>query len=167
MARLVGPLPSAGMPLLASPANENGAAVSADGRWLAYQSDESGRNEIYVRPFPSVDKGHWQVSTAGGTRPLWSRDGRELLYLEARGVMLAVMAVSVNGGSSFAAGAPTLLFQGAYLARQVGRPVYDISLDGKRFLMIKNAEADGEGPPLQLVVVQNWTEELKRLVPIK
>jgi serine/threonine-protein kinase len=148
-------------PLVASMFNEWNGEVSPDGRWLAYQSNESGRYEIYVRPFPNVEAGRWQVSTAGGTRPLWSRDGRELFYFVSPG---KVMAVSIQRGPTFAAGNPQVLFEGRYAAPQVGR-VYDVSPDGRRFLMLKESESGAEAQPPQLVVVLNWFEELKRLVP--
>ena len=162
MVRVAGDQPSTWTPLLAGAANERGGTVSPDGRWLAYQSDESGRAEIYVRPFPRVDAGLWQVSTAGGTRPRWGRNGRELFYI-AGGTGLAVMSVAVDAGATFMAGSPVMLFQGNYIAPNTGRLTYDVSLDGKRFLMIKAAEA--EATPPQIIVVHNWLEELKRLVP--
>jgi Tol biopolymer transport system component/tRNA A-37 threonylcarbamoyl transferase component Bud32 len=143
--------------------SEAHADISPNGRWIAYESDESGRNEVYVRPFPEVNTGRWQISTEGGTRPLWARNGRELFYYVPPGV---VMAVPVVDGVSFAAGAPKVVFKGTYLAPQSGR-MYDVSPDAQRFLMIKEAREDGEAPPPpQLVVVQNWFEELKRLVPV-
>ena len=144
--------------------SESNAVLSPDGRWMAYQSDESGRSEIYVRPFPDVNSARFQVSTNGGTRPLWSRDGRELFYYLPPGV---IVAAPVQIGATFKAGAPRELFKGTYLSPQTGR-MYDVSPDGKRFLMIKEARREGEAPPPpQLVVVQNWTEELKRLAPIR
>ncbi|MBI4887902.1 MAG: PD40 domain-containing protein, partial [Acidobacteria bacterium] len=147
--------------LLQGTYNEQNPEVSPDGRWLAYQSDESGRTEIYVRPFPNVDGGKWQVSAAGGTRPLWSRDGRELFYWTGtRGVM----AVPVQAGTTFAAGRAAVVVGPAFLAPNAGRN-YDVSPDGRRFLMIKQATGEGAAAPVQLVVVQNWLEELKRLVP--
>jgi len=143
--------------------SEGQGVISPDGRWLAYQSNESGSNEVYVRPFPEVNTGRWQVSTGGGTRPLWARNGRELFYYLPPGV---VMAVQVLERPRFAAGAPQVVFKGTYLSPQTER-MYDVSPDGRRFLMIKNAPQDGEAlPPPQLVVVQNWFEELKRLVPV-
>jgi len=152
--------------LLKSPFSELNAEVSPDARWLAYQSNESGRDEIYVRPFPDVEGGKWQVSTGGGTRPHWSRDGRELFYfLQARGVM----AAPIQPGVTFTAGTAQVVVSGAdFVAPNTGRQ-YDVSPDGRRFLMMKDAQPTGEGsaPPVQLVVVQNWTEELKRLVPVK
>ncbi len=104
-------------PLIQTTFNELNAEVSPDGRWVAYQSNQTGKDQVYVQPFPKVDAGHWQVSTAGGTRPLWARSGRELFY-ESNG---ALMAVTVQAaGSIFSAGNPTKLFDlaGLYLPRQ-------------------------------------------------
>ena len=114
-----------------------------------------------------IGMGRWQISTGAGHRLRWSRDGRELFYLEDRGAMHPLMAVSVTSGSSFAAGSPAMLFQGDYLGPNTGRQVYDVSLDGKRFLMIKPVEAQDRAPSDQIIVVLNWFEELKRLVPTK
>jgi serine/threonine-protein kinase len=150
-------------PLVQTTFNERDAEVSPDGRWVAYGSNESGQSEVYVRPFPDVDGGHWQVSTGGGTRPLWARSGRELFYLVEPGRM---MSVSIPPGPTFAAGKPQVMFEGRYYTG--GGRSYDVSPDGRRFLMIKEARPTGEvPPPAQLIVVQNWTEELKRLVPTK
>ena len=148
-------------PLLAEPYSESNGVVSPDGRWLAYQSNESGRDEIYVRPFPDVRSGRWQVSSGGGTRPLWNRNGQELFYYLAPGV---IWSVPVVPGSSFTAGTPAVVVEGAYLAPYSGR-MYDVSPDGRRFLLIKQSREDKEPPPPQLIVVQNWVEELKRLLP--
>jgi serine/threonine-protein kinase len=148
-------------PLLAEMYSESNGAVSPDGRWLAYQSNESGRDEIYVRPFPDVNSGRWQVSTEGGTRPLWSRSGRELFYYLPPGV---IMSAPIAPDESFIAGTPAVVVKGTYLSPQTGR-MYDVSPDGRRFLLIKESPAEGPAPPLpQLIVVQNWLEELKRLV---
>jgi Tol biopolymer transport system component len=140
------------------------AEMSPDGRWLAYQSSESGRDEIYVRPFPNVNGGKWQVSADGGTRPLWARDGRELFYYTAARGMIAV---PIRAGPTFAAGTAAGVFGGPAFSVPTDARTYDVSADGRRFLMIKQAPASGEraAAPLQLVVVQHWTEELKRLVP--
>jgi serine/threonine-protein kinase len=155
-------------PLVQSPFAERNGIVSPDGRWLAYQADESGRFEISVRPFPDVNSGHWQVSTAGGTRPLWARNGQELVYVSLTG---ALMRVGVLRAPSWAATTPTMLVKEGYYttpgAPFLG-PTYDISPDGQRFLMIKEGGGtDQTDAPPQLIVVQHWTEELKRLVPIK
>ena len=150
-------------PLVQTPFSERNGEVSPDGRWLAYDANDSDRFEIYVRPFPDVTKGVWSVSTDGGSRPLWARNGQELFYLAATG---AVMRVGVTGGSTWAATAPTKLFEGPYGAPAFhsGR-TYDVSPDGRRFLMIKGG--DTPATPATIVVVLNWTEELKRLVPTR
>jgi serine/threonine protein kinase len=130
----------------------------------AYQSDESGRDEIYVRPFPKFDAGRWQVSTDGGMQALWSRNGRELFYRSATG---AVMRVAIETGATWTAAAPVMLFDGPYYfggGGIFGRS-YDVSPDGQRFLMIKQGDgSDQSAAPPSIVVVQNWFEELKRLV---
>jgi Tol biopolymer transport system component len=133
-------------------------AVSPDGRWITYQSNETGRNEIYVRPFPAIDR-RWTISTNGGERAVWSRDGSELFYIEPPG---RLMAVSIEPGAEFSAGRPQLLFEGQFAAP--GGRAYDVAPDG-RFLMMKTV-SESESPTASLIVVQNWLEELKRLVPI-
>ena len=152
-------------PLVQSPFNERNGIVSPDGRWLAYEANDSGRFEIYVRPFPDVNSGHWQVSTNGGTRPIWARSGQELVYVSPTG---ALMRVGVARGPSWAATTPTLLVKEGYftIPNWWGRS-YDISADGQRFLMIKEGGADGTAAPASIIVVQHWVEELKRLVPTK
>ena len=152
-------------PLVQSPFNERNGIVSPDGRWLAYEANDSGRFEIYVRPFPDVNSGHWQVSTNGGTRPIWTRSGQELVYVSPTG---ALMRVGVARGPSWAATTPTLVVKEGYFTNPNwwGRS-YDISPDGQRFLMIKEGGADGTAAPASIIVVQHWVEELKRLVPTK
>jgi serine/threonine-protein kinase len=100
-------------PLLETMFAEANPALSPDGRWLAYQSDESGRAEIYVRPFPDVDAGRWQVSTGGGVQVAWARSGRELFYRNGA----ALLAVPVQTGTGFVAGTPKALFEGQYVGR--------------------------------------------------
>jgi len=150
-------------PLVQSPFNERNGTVSPDGRWLAYEANDSGQFEIYVRPFPDVNSGRWQVSTTGGTRPIWTRSGQELVYVSPTG---ALMAVAVTRGSSWAATTPTLLVKEGYFTNLNwwGRS-YDVSPDGQRFLMIKEGGPDGTAAPTSIIVVQHWVEELKRLVP--
>jgi Tol biopolymer transport system component len=153
--------------LVQSPFAERNGIVSPDGRWLAYEANESGRFEISVRPFPEVNSGHWQVSTAGGTRPLWAPGGQELFYASPTG---ALMRVGVERASSWAATTPTLLVKEGYFTIPGGTSgrTYDIASDGQRFLMIKEAGGtDQTAAPPQIIVVQHWTEELKRLVPTK
>jgi serine/threonine-protein kinase len=141
------------------------AEFSPDGRYLAYTWSESGRSEVYVRPFPQVDRGRWQISTAGGTRPAWARNGRELFYLDASNTLTAVPVQT--SGSTFSAGKPAKVFDAKYAQPYPAR-YYDVSPDGQRFLMIKDSAAsDPNATPASMVVVLNWTEELKRLVPVR
>ena len=151
-------------PLLVTEFGELNAEISPDGHWLAYQSDASGQNEIYVRPFPNVDDGRWQISRGGGTKPLWGPDGRELFYLSLIGQLTSV---PIEADGSFTFGNPEVVFEETYLFRGrtgLGR-TYDISPDGKRFLMIKEGGLRDETEPTQLILVLNWFEELKQLVP--
>ena len=151
-------------PLLGTtPAVERNGIVSPDGRWLAYESDNAGRFEIYVRPFPNTSAGQWLISTAGGTRPLWAPSGQEIFYVAPDG---ALMAVRVNpGGGRWSSGSPAKVLEGPYVTRGLrDKRTYDVSADGKRFLMVKQP-ANQAAP--QIVVVQNWAEELKRLVPMR
>ena len=115
---------------------------------------------MYVQPFPSGD-GIWQVSAVGGTRPVWSRDGRELFYLD---LTTAVMAVSVRTSATFSQDNPRKLFDGPWYVGQSGR-TYDVSSDGRRFLMLKEASGAQAGPPITINVVLNWSEELKQRLP--
>ena len=152
-------------PLVQSSFNDRNGTVSPDGRWLAYEANDSGRFEIYVRPFPEVKSGRWLVSTTGGTRPIWTRNGQELVYVSPTG---ALMGVGVTRGPSWAATTPTQVVKEGYFTNLNwwGRS-YDVSADGQRFLMIKEGGADGTSAPASIVVVQHWVEELKRLVPTK
>ena len=152
----------ASAPLLTTEFSELNAEISPDGRFLAYQSNASGQNEIYVRPFPNVEDGQWPISSGGGTRPLWARDGQELFYLSSAGQL---MGVHVQTEPSFTPGNAELVFEGDYFApAEGGTPgrTYDISPDGKRFLMIKESAG---GDSTEFVVIINWFEELQRLVP--
>ena len=155
-------------PLVHTQFSERNGVVSPDGRWLAYESNASGRLEIYVRPFPQVDSGQWLVSTNGGSRPLWARDGRELFYLSEDGTLISV---PVEQASAWRVGSPRQVLQTAYFPAAVPgfnyRP-YDISPDGTRFLMIKQlAETEPRPGQRGIIVVTNWLDELKRLVPTK
>ena len=151
--------------LVATPFNDQNGYISQNGRWLAYESDESGQFQVYVRPFPDVNNGLWQVSTEGGTQPTWARDGQELLYVEPGG---ALMSARVGPGPVWKSGTPTKIVEGRYF---YGNPVgaygrtYDVSPDGKRFLMLKQVGDSDQSP--QVVIVQHWLEELKQRVPVK
>jgi len=144
-------------PLLESEFAERNPEVSPDGRWITYSSDESGQDEIYVRPFPELEAGRWQISTDGGVQPLWARDGQELFYKDGN----AMMTVSIEASDSFTAGNPELLFEGNYFT--TGGRSYDVSADGERFLMMEENQFSEDN--VEIIIVQNWFEELERVVP--
>jgi serine/threonine-protein kinase len=146
-------------PFLRTPFNESAPQFSPDGHWLAYVSNESGHNEIYVQPYPGPG-GKWQISTEGGTEPVWNRNGRELFFRDGN----KMMAVDIATQPNFAGGKPRVLFEGPYVPTPATFPNYDVSLDGQRFLMLKPV-ASAEAAPTQINVVLNWFEELKRRVP--
>ncbi len=148
-------------PVLQSPSNEDGPALSPDGRWLAYVSDESGHNEVYVRPFPNLagSSAGWQVSTDGGTEPLWSHDGSEIFYRIGN----KMMAAKVRALPSFKSSAPQMVFEGVYDKGTASRPAYDVTADGMRFLVVKADES--ESAPAELEIVLGWFKELKDRVP--
>ncbi|MCG3118978.1 MAG: Serine/threonine-protein kinase PknD [bacterium] len=137
--------------------NESGAKFSPDGRWLVYQSDESGRNEVYVQPL-SGSSTKWQISAEGGDSPHWSRAGREIVYCNDT----KMMAVEVSTAPTFKAGRSQLLFEEKHLPKGGTSWLWDITPDGERFVIIK----PGERQRLTRInVVLNWFEELKRKVP--
>jgi Tol biopolymer transport system component len=149
--------------------NEAYPEFSPDGRWLAYASDESGRTEVYVQPYPGPGPRH-QVSTDGGTAPTWSRDERELFYTTAQTVggqatLTRMMAVPISLRPTFIAGAPRMLFQGRYGASATIRG-YDVTPDVRRFLMVQQKERLAVSAA-EMILVQNWIEELKTRVPTK
>jgi Tol biopolymer transport system component len=149
-------------PLIATPFDEHTGVLSPDGRWLAYVSNESGRNEVYLRPFPAVDNKR-MISGEGGEAPRWAADGSELYYRQGN----RMMAVPIEGGSPLVIGRPIVVFEGAYVKPEgpgwegTGWQ-YDVTSDGQRFLMLDPQQDPTHG---QINVVLNWFEELKRLVP--
>jgi len=146
-------------PFLRTQFNEAAPEFSPDGHWLAYASNESGRSEIFIQPYPGPG-GKWQISTEGGVEPLWNRNGRELFYRNGA----KMMAVEINTKPSFSAGTPKMLFEAQYAMPANSTPDYDVSPDGQRFLMLKAAEQE-QGAPAQINIVLNWFEELKQKVP--
>jgi len=148
-------------PLVQTNANEVSPAVSPDGAWLAYASDQTGQVEVYMERFPDLGDRR-QISTDGGAEPLWSPDGRELFYRRGD----TMMVVAIGGDPTSLVGSPEVLFEGPYWTQRTGSRRYDIAPDGQRFLMIKEVgESDDTAAPPSIIVVQNWFEELKRLVP--
>jgi serine/threonine-protein kinase len=133
------------------PAAEVRPHVSPDGRWVAYQSDESGRFEIYVRPWPAVEEGRWQISARGGTSPRWGPGGRELFFFNEG----AIHRATVETRPAFRAGVPAPLFAADLQEDRLG-PLYDVSPDGQRFLFIRPAGPEDALARGYLTVVQNW-----------
>ena len=150
---------------------EGEPAVSPDGRWIAYASDETGRLEVYVRPFPDVGAGRWQVSSQGGRLPGWAHGGRELYFTENR-QGTAMWVVEVESAATFTFGTPAVLFEppGGWSGTALTGNAYDIAPDDQRFLIATQgrvdggAGQDGDGGPAR-VLVNNFFEELKRMVP--
>jgi len=153
--------PEAGEPVLiaGTPASELAPMFSPDGRFLAYDSDESGRYEVYVVPYPPTGE-RWAVSTGGGEEPVWSRDGRELFY--RHGDQMLVVGVSTR--PSFAASSPRVLFEGRFELTTGGHTQnYDVSPDGQKFLMIQRIDSTRL---YEIRVVVGFDRELERLVPV-
>ena len=144
-------------PFVQEPGNQWGASASPDGRYVAYAGDETGRFEIYVRPFPGPGPKR-QLTTEGGEEPVWSRDGRELFYRSGQRLMVIPIATS----SPLQSGRPRLVFEGRFVKGDPGLPAYDVSPDARRFLMMKN---EHEAQHRELRVILNWFEDLKRRVP--
>jgi len=152
MVRLLAPLGPA-TPLTSGKGVSLNADFSPDGRWMTYQSAESGRAEVYVQPFPNIEAGRWQISTAGGSEPIWSHDGRELFFMSGARVLTAVPIDTRHG---FVAGKPAALFPaGGYTTLYAVRH-YDASPDGKRFVFTKSRI----GAP-SMTVVTNWYGEVR------
>jgi hypothetical protein len=139
---------------LSTPFAETRSQFSPDGRWMAYVSDESGKQEVYLQPVPGP-AGKWQISTAGGTHPVWSRNGKEIFYIAADNKL---MAVEIKADPGFDAGTPRALFE-THLKGAPALRRYDVSPDGQRFLM-NTLVGDAKANPITLV--QNWTAELKK-----
>jgi Tol biopolymer transport system component len=139
-------------PLIHTTFDETAASFSPDGRWIAYVSNESGRDEVYLQPYPAMDS-RQQVSTDGGTEPVWSHGGKELFFRQGR----KMLAVEIRTAPTLAAGRPRILFEGNYLHSPT-LANYDVSPDGERFLMIRGREGVGS----EAVVVLNWLGELRR-----
>jgi len=141
-------------PFLESQYNKQQARFSPDGKWVAYASNESGRDEIYVAPYPGAG-GKSQVSAEGGTSPQWARNGREMFYRSGN----KMMVVDVETGAAFRAGAPKVLFERADVTDGFG-----VAPDGQRFLVFKSVRGPAQTAELRVVV--NWFEELRRRVPL-
>jgi serine/threonine-protein kinase len=144
-------------PVVNTSAYEGGPQFSPNGHWMAYASDESGQMQVYVRPFPGPDR-RWQLSSQGGTQPLWNRNGSEIFYRMGN----KMMVVDVSAGVDRLLSPARQLFDQRYVFQNISAANYDVSPDGQRFVMIKDEAGSG-----RLNVVLNWTQELKRLVPVR
>jgi Tol biopolymer transport system component len=143
------------VPLVATPASEMFPALSPDGHWLAYASNESGQFEIYVRPFPETATAKWQVSTAGGSEVAWAHSGRELFYINGKGEMVSAQ---ITPGATFSLGKQTPLFSTIPFNRPGPIPSYSVSPDDQRFLMVREGD---NAQPSELIVAENWLQVLK------
>ena len=150
-------------PFVDTPAREQWAAFSPDGRWIAYSSDHSGIDQVYVEPYPGPGARH-QVSIDGGTQPLWSRDGKEMFFTDADQTASAdfhkLFVVEVKTSPTFDAGIPHPL--PAMVRLTVPLRGYDVSADGQRFLTVRDLESAAQAPATHMIVVQNWIEEVRR-----
>ena len=151
--------------LVATRADETSPVVSPDGRWLAYVSNEGGRTEVYVSPFPNAADGRWQISAQGGQEPVWAHSGRELFYRAATGRPSAVndpgaqqMVMELKPGLTFVPGPRRVLFPLTRFSLDPGHQQYSVTPDDKRFLMIRATESDRSD---HLVVVENFFEVLR------
>jgi serine/threonine-protein kinase len=151
-------------PVAQTPADERFPSFSADGRWLAYTSTASGHVEVYVQPYPGPGP-RVLVSTDGGSEPAWRSDGTELFYAVITGNLVRMMVVPVKATvAEFSAGTPRKLFEGRYVTSSPVRG-YDVTADGQRFLMVRPLDPLPEPAP-ELVIVENWLEELKARIPV-
>ena len=157
------PKPGKPEPFLRTASNELFPAVSPDGRWIAYQSDESGRYEVYVRPFPGPG-GKWQISNAGGQMPIWSRNGRELFF-ENQDSRIMVTDYEPKS-DSFGAGKPRG-WSDHQLRNLSGNVNYDLAPDGKRFAIFPNLSAPAEEKgAVHMTFLLNFFDELRRRAPV-
>ncbi len=147
-------------PFLVTPFRENHAVMSPDGAWVAYNSNESGRDEIYLRPFPQAP-GKWQISSNGGRNALWSPDGKELFYRDGKKIM--IVSIDHSSGAPIP-GRPTLLVDAPF-GYDNGARNYDISPDGKRFVVVTDDRQSQQGKLSHLQFVFNWFSELESKVP--
>ena len=151
--------------LVESPQEERNGVVSPDGKWLAYEAESParpGQVDVYVRPFPDVQRSLWQITKDGGIFPAWGPGGRELFYQKPDGMLVVL---NVESSVTWRAGAPVELFRGPYLTQGDGSlsRQYDVAPDGQRFIMIKNIRNADTSP--HFVIVQHWLDELKRQTP--
>ena len=151
--------------LLSSESSLSASTISPDGNWIAYTSYETGRLEVYVRPFPNVNDGKWQISTDGGVNPRWDPSGNSIYYITSQ-FLVRLMEVPISTDQDFEVGVPEPLFDGDF---DRGAPIlYDVAPDGQRFLMnemVRDGEESQQPNVLSIIFVDNWFQELHRLAP--
>jgi serine/threonine-protein kinase len=152
--------------LFHGPGVERNPAIAPHGRLIAYNSDESSRPEVSVRPFPDVAARRWQVSSGGGAFPVWTRGGREIVYEDGQGRLIAV-AVRGDGVNTlaFSRREPLFTVRASHECCSGLDRGFDVTADGNRFLFLRGADETTGNAPIELALIQNWTEELKRLIP--
>jgi serine/threonine-protein kinase len=151
------------LPQSASPSLERHPTFSPDGHWLAYSSNDSGRDEVYIRAYPGATQ-RQQISTDGGVEPAWSRDGREFFYVTGGNTKVRLMGAPFDRDTGRVIGTPHVVIQGPY---QVCSPMrcYDVAPDGQHFVMVKQPAVSDDPVNTQMALVLNWFDELKRLAP--
>jgi len=150
-------------PYLTTPAHEWEPTFSPNGNWIVYVYSESGGSrDVYVRPYPESSGGEWKISSDGGDRGLWSPDGQKIYYRSRNGSSKEMYSVDVTSGDVFSKGNPQRVFEGDYFLSGVRR--FDIHPDGERFIMLQNSHVNQQAQ--KIFVIQNFSEELKRLAPV-
>ncbi len=147
--------------VVVTPPDTRAAAMSRDGRWIAYESNETGRDEVFVRPFPNTGDGKWQVSIDGGNAPLWAHSGQELFYLNGNAELVAAEVVTTP---AFSVGERRPLFSAVQYYRGPNARHYDVTPDDQRFVFVGPADIAGGESARVLILVENFFEELKAKV---
>jgi Tol biopolymer transport system component len=152
-------------PLFQESGVERNPAIAPNGRFIAYNSDESGHTDVYVRPYPNAGARRWQISTEGGAGPVWTRKGSEIVYMDRQGRMMAV-AVRQDGTEEFKFSKPAPLFTVDMPAFDGVDRGWDVTPDGERFLFVPSVRGAAElDTRLELTLIHDWADELKRVVP--
>jgi eukaryotic-like serine/threonine-protein kinase len=151
--------------LFQAPGVERNAAISPNGRFIAYSSDEFGRSEVYVRPFPKAGSRRWPISRDGGAGPVWTKGGSEIVYVDSQGRMMAVRVRGDNDGE-LDPSTPEPLFKVPGIFDLGLDRGWDVTANGEQFLFALSDDAGaGRDTAMELILIQNWAKELQRLAP--